>query len=133
MTIYLDTSVLAHALLGTHTTVVDWFASASDSDVIMSSTLLRLEATRLLRRESLEPALAEPFLQRISLVSIDDQTLRVAGTFVPHVKTLDSIHLATLMLVEPDATLATHDAVMSRAARDIGITTFDPLMPESLS
>ena len=127
MTNYLDTSVLAYVILGTDPTASAWFASASAEQDIISSTLLRLEITRLLRRESLDPAVAEPYLQRIAMVSINDQLLRLAGTFVPHVKTLDSIHLATLVLADADATLATHDTTMSRVARQLGIKCHDPL------
>ncbi|MDR1118446.1 MAG: PIN domain-containing protein [Bifidobacteriaceae bacterium] len=125
--VYVDTSVLGHALLGTDPTAAKWFAAASSQTVLMSSTLLRLEATRLLRRESLDPGLAEPYLQRIALVSIDDRALRLAATFTPHIKTLDSIHVATLLLTEPDATLVTHDAAMRDAARHLGIDVIDPL------
>jgi predicted nucleic acid-binding protein len=125
--LYLDTSVLAHALLGTDFAASQWFASVAGATDLMSSNLLRLETTRLLRREALDPALAEPYLQRIVLVSVNDQTLRLAGTFIPHIKTLDSIHLATLLLADPDATLATHDGVMGGVARQLGITVLDPL------
>lgn len=125
--VYLDTSVLAHALLGADPMAAEWFASVSVTNEVMSSTLLRLEATRLLRRESLDPALAEPYLQRVALVSINDQTLRIAGTFTPHIKTLDSIHLATLLLTDPEATLITHDVTMGRLAQELGISFYDPL------
>jgi predicted nucleic acid-binding protein len=125
--VYLDTSVLAHALLGTDPRAAEWFVSASAGTPLMSSTLLRLETTRLLRREGLDPFLAEPHLQRIALISINDQTLRLAGTFIPHIKTLDSIHLATLLLADPNATLATHDGTMASVARELGIGVVDPL------
>ncbi|MDR1152538.1 MAG: PIN domain-containing protein [Bifidobacteriaceae bacterium] len=126
--IYLDTSVLAHAMLGTDPAAA-WFAAVSTDRDLMSSTLLRLETTRLLRRESLSPSLAEPYLRRVALVSINDHTLHVAGTLMPHIKTLDSIHLATLLLADPDATLATHDATMASVARGLGIDIVDPLAP----
>ena len=127
MAIYLDTSVLAHAILGTDTTALKWFTSASVQDTIISSTLLRLEISRLLRRESLDPSLADPHMERIALVSINDQILRFAGTFVPHINTLHSIHVATLLYADPEANLATHDITMLQAARNLGITSFDPL------
>ncbi len=128
---YIDTSLLAHALLGTDPTAAGWFASTVARSQFMSSTLLRLECTRLLRREGLDHSLAEPYLQRIALVSINDHTLRLAGTIMPHIKTLDSIHLATLLLVDPDAVLATHDAAMARVARELGLSVEDPLAVSS--
>jgi predicted nucleic acid-binding protein len=127
--VYLDASVLGHALLGTDPAAAEWFASTCAERDLMSSTLLRLQATRLLRRESLDPAIAEPYLQRIAFVSIDDGALRLAGTFTHRLKTLDSIHLATLLLADPDATLATHDSAMAGAARELGIRVMDPVAP----
>jgi predicted nucleic acid-binding protein len=96
----------------------------------MSSTLLRLETVRVLRHESLDIGRAEPYLQRVSLVSISDQILLIAGTFTPHIKTLDAIHLATLLFVDPTATLITHDTTMARVAKELGMGVHDPLAQE---
>jgi predicted nucleic acid-binding protein len=125
---YIDTSVLAHAVLGTDPAAANWFRAASVNADLMASSLLRLEITRLLRRESLDLSLAEPHLQRVALISISDQTLRLAGTFISHIKTLDSIHLATLLLADSNATLATHDMAVAQAARTLGIAVHDPLV-----
>ncbi|MDR1807959.1 MAG: PIN domain-containing protein [Propionibacteriaceae bacterium] len=128
MTAYLDTSVLVHAILGTDRRAHDWFAATSAQEPLVSSQLLRLEVTRVLRRENLDAAdAAEPYLRRIALVSIDDATLAAAAAIPEHLKTLDSIHLATLLRTDPTATLVTHDNLLATVAAAHGVTTFDPL------
>jgi predicted nucleic acid-binding protein len=124
---YVDASVLLHAILGTDTRAHTWFRQASRAATLASSTLLRLETIRVLRRDGQDPALAEPFLQRIALISIDDRTLQLAATFADHIKTLDAIHLATLLLTDPSLTLVTHDRTMAHVAAGLGLATCDPL------
>jgi predicted nucleic acid-binding protein len=126
--IYLDTSVLLHAILGTDATAYRWFADVCEQERLVSSRLLRLEIERVMHREALDAnKVAEPFLQRIALISIDDAILAAAGTIPEHIKTLDSIHLATLLRSDPEMKLATHDRNMIRVAASLGIKVIDPL------
>jgi predicted nucleic acid-binding protein len=125
--LYVDSSVLLHAILGTEDRALAWYREATTSSRVFSSTLLRLDVTRVLHRDGQELVIAEPFLRRISLISVTDRTLIRAGAITCHIKTLDSIHLATILDADPTLTLVTHDAAMARAAKTLGITSVDPL------
>ena len=127
---YLDASVVLHLILpGDDRRAAAWFATVvSSGGQPYSSVLLRLEVIRVLRREGLDPGRAQPTLERISLVSIDDGVLRFAAAIQPHVKSLDAINLATCALLGSRITLATHDQTMSQVARELGLDTTDPLL-----
>ncbi|WP_447943773.1 PIN domain-containing protein [Microbacterium aurum] len=131
MTTYfaLDTSVAAHILFGHAPEAAAWFDGATgDPDVVVfASRLLRTELTRLLRREGLPVDLRDEIVDHVHLVPIDDAVLASAEAIVPHVKTLDAIHLGTVIRTGLDATIVTHDALMQRAAAVVGYPTFDPL------
>ncbi len=126
---YIDTSVAAWAILPAEDRrAAHWFRERlADGDQMVASTLLELEAIRLLRRERLDLDLAVPFLACISLVSINDGILRAAAAIEPHVRSLDAIHLATCALFSPAITLVSHDVGMLTAAAAMSIDTFDPL------
>ena len=53
--------------------------------------------------------------------------LAEAEAIVPHVKTLDAIHLASLLHTGLDATIVTHDANMRAVAEVLGYPTVDPV------
>ncbi len=129
---YLDASVALHAALpGGDRRARTWLDSTRDSgDEVFSSTLLDLELTRTLRRERMELMRAQLVLRRITLVSIDDGVLRVAGAIEPHVKSLDAIHLATCTMLGSGITVVTHDRGMVVAAAELGFDAFDPLAPQ---
>jgi predicted nucleic acid-binding protein len=99
---------------------------ASDEQ-IYSSVLLRLELTRVLRRERLDLALADLVLDRVEAISINDGVLQSAAAIEMHVKSLDAIHLASCLLLGPDVSVVTHDAIMSQAAQSLGFGTTDPV------
>ncbi|HEX7355742.1 MAG TPA: type II toxin-antitoxin system VapC family toxin [Mycobacteriales bacterium] len=128
MSVYLDTSLAVHATLPDGNPLVRrWLDQVATSDEVVSSTLLRLELTRVCRRDGLDPNRASVVLDRVREVSINDSVLRDAGALEPHVRSLDAIHLATCALLGPGVTLATHDRAMKQAARDIGLDVIDPL------
>lgn len=93
-----------------------------------SSSLLRLEIVRTLRREALPLGRANPVLDRLREISVDDGVLRFAAAIEPHVTSLDAIHLATAALLGPDVTVVTHDTAMGRVARHLGLDALDPLV-----
>lgn len=99
---------------------------ASDEQ-IFSSILLRLELTRVLRREHLDVALADLVLDRVDAISINDAVLQAAAAIETHVKSLDAIHLASCMLLGSDATVVTHDLAMSQVAERLGFSATDPI------
>lgn len=84
---YLDASVALHALLpGGDPRARRWLDETRlAGEDVYSSTLLRLELTRVLRRERLDLDLARPVLDRLNLVSIDDGVLRFAAAIEPHI------------------------------------------------
>lgn len=127
MRYYVDTSVALHALLpGGDARAIAWFESV-EGDELFSSTVIELEIARVLRRASLDLADGRAVLDRLNLVSLDGSTLRSAAAIEPHVKTLDSIHLAACQQLGTDVTLVTHDLAMTQAADTLGIPTHDPV------
>lgn len=126
---YLDTSVALHALLpGGDPRARVWIdETRQKGEAIYSSTLLRLEVVRALRRERLDVELARPLIERIDLIALDDGIVNVAAAIEPHVRSLDAIHLATCSLLGFGSTVVTHDAQMASAARHLGLESFDPL------
>lgn len=126
---YLDASVALHAVLpGGDQRARTWLDSVrANGDEVFSSTLLHLELTRVLRREHVDPRLAQPVLERIHQVSIDDGVLRFAAAIEPHLKSLDAIHLATCSLLGTGVTVATHDANMADVAISLGLDVLDPV------
>lgn len=135
MTWYLDTSVALHALLPTgDSRAAEWLDRASQEGSVYSSTLLELELIRVLRRERLPIERAGEVLDRVNLISIDDGVLRAAAAIEKHIRSLDSIHLATCALLGNAAVLVSHDARMGEVARERGRSIVDPLhgaTPES--
>lgn len=132
---YLDSSVALHAVLqeGDPRALAWLEALQPGTSDAFASTLLELEILRTLRRERLDPGLARLVLGRVSLVSIDDAVLEVAGGLEPHVKALDAIHLTTCLMLGSGVTLVTHDANMAAAAAALGIDTMDPLAESNRS
>lgn len=126
---YIDTSVAAHALLAASSTATEWFSDVSaDAEVtLVSSRLIRTELTRVLRREGLPVDLRDVIVDRLDLVPLSDGILTGAESIVPHVRTLDAIHLASLIASGLDATMVTHDANMRAVAVELGYAVFDPV------
>ena len=129
MRCYLDSSVALHSLLpGGDGRAVDWVRQAVESrDQVFSSVLLRLEMIRTLRREGLALPLAEPLLARLNLIRLTDPIVKAAEMIERHVRALDALHLATLIQVDPTATLVSHDARMASVASHLGIPVLDPM------
>lgn len=126
---YVDTSVALRALLGHSAAAAAWL-EAADRDpkaTLVSSRLLRTELTRVLRRERIDVAERDRLLDGISLVPMTDAVLELAESIVPHVRTLDAIHLASALAVGRDAVVVTHDAAMLRVAAELGLRTLDPV------
>lgn len=126
---YLDTSVAAHALLGASPHASEWLSTVSaDSDVsLVSSRLIRTELTRVLRRQGLPVDLRDVIVDRLDLIPLGDGILTGAEAIVPHVRTLDAIHLASLIATGLDATVVTSDANMRAVAAELGYATLDPV------
>ena len=129
--IYVDSSVPLLALMeqtgGSEAAALDEHRGEALRTV--SSALLDVEVSRALRREGLDPALADALLDSIDLVVIDDEVVQRAKALTGELKSLDAIHLATaLMLDHPrdPVVLLTHAARLAEAARAHGLEVIDP-------
>ena len=129
--IYVDSSVPLLALMeqagGSEAAALDEHRGEALRKV--SSALLDVEVSRALRREGLDPALADALLDSIDLVVIDDEVVQRAKALTGELTPLDAIHLATaLMLDHPrdPVVLLTHDARLAGAARAHGLEVIDP-------
>ncbi|MDR1189166.1 MAG: type II toxin-antitoxin system VapC family toxin [Bifidobacteriaceae bacterium] len=125
---YLDTSVLLHVVYADSPAAVRWFAEREPL-TMLSSVLLRLEAVRALRRDGLPPKAADAHLSHVALCSVDPDVMQYAEQIPYPLRSLDAIHLGTLMAVSPTLTLASHDANMLAVAAKLGLRTVDPLAP----
>lgn len=127
---YLDTSVALRILLGESPVAARWFEHAVESpaDAVISSRVLRTEMTRALRRVRQPIDMRSEILDFIGLVPLDHGILQEAEAIVPHIKTLDSIHLASALHsgVE-ELVIATHDKNMTSVAKELGFDTHDPV------
>lgn len=124
--LYLDTSAFLVRLLAqadykrVNSTLGAWIDLPG---IIVSSRLLWLEAARVANRERL---LGNPIddvvasnLATIHSLPVTDAIWETAASFEQHIKTLDSLHLATCLL--SDSTLLTVDRRMREVAFQIGI------------
>jgi len=130
-TFYVDTSVAGRAMLRHSPRAVKWFEDAAESDELVSSRLLKTELTRLARREEVPLAERDEVLDFIGVIPVDHAVLIEAEAIVPHVRTLDAIHLGTALRsgIE-DLVIVSHDARMLEVAADLGLSTFDPCAGE---
>ena len=127
-TFYLDTSVALRALLGHSPSAAAWIdeTTADDEHKVVSSRILRTELTRVLRREGLPVSRRDEVLDVLNLVPVTEGVLAAAEAIEPHVKTLDAIHLGSVIAAGLAAIIVTHDAAMAAAAASLGYSTFDP-------
>ena len=126
---YLDTSVALRALLGHSLSAASWIdrTTADEQHTVVSSRILRPELTRVLRREGLPVRRRDEFLDVLSLVPVTEGVLAASEAIEPHVKTLDAIHLGSVIAAGLDATIVSHDAGMLTAANALGYPVLDPV------
>ena len=89
--------------------------------------MLEVEAFRALARYAPESAIRlHPVLDLVDLVEMDVSIRILAQTIRPKtVRSLDAIHLATALRVQP-ASFVTYDKRLADAARDAGLTVEAP-------
>lgn len=80
--------------------------------MVVFSRILRTEPTRALRRECLPVKRREEILDVLTFVPVTEGVLAAAEAIEPHVKTLDAIHLGSVIAAGLDTTIVTHDAAM---------------------
>jgi predicted nucleic acid-binding protein len=125
----LDASVALRVVLGHSPAAAIWIDAVNDDpdQGIIASRLLKTEITRVLRREGLPVSRRDQLLDYVQLLPISDAVLAQAEAIVPHIKSLDAIHLASLIHTGIDATVATHDATMAHVAELLGYPVIDPV------
>ncbi|MEZ0365771.1 type II toxin-antitoxin system VapC family toxin [Mycobacterium sp. pUA109] len=127
---YLDSSVAVRIMLGHSASAAQWFDSTTgnDDDRVVSSRILRTEITRVLRRESLPVADRDQILDYIDTIPLDHAVLQEAEAIVPHIRTLDAIHLASALRSGlDDLVITTHDVTMKSVAVTLGFRITDPV------
>ncbi|WP_328531826.1 type II toxin-antitoxin system VapC family toxin [Nocardioides sp. NBC_00368] len=126
---YLDSSVALRALLGHSRAAADWYDERCDNgDVFISSRLLHLEMTRVLRRDQLPVSIVDDFVDELTLLTVDDVLVDEARAIQPHIKSLNAIHLASALRVGTEnLTVATHDSNMRKVAELLGFEVHDPV------
>ena len=133
---YLDSSVGLRVLLGHSPAAARWFddATASGRDRVISSRLLRTEMTRALRRLGQPIERRSAVLDHVGTVPIDHAVLLEAEAIVPHVKTLDAVHLASALRSGIDGiVVCSHDRTMTAVARLLGLEVHDPVTDDRVS
>lgn len=127
--LFLDSSVAVRVLLGHSPAAARWFdaVTADGESSVIASRLLRTELTRVLRREGQQVRLRDEILDHVGTLPISEAVLAEAEAIVPHLKTLDAIHLASLIRSGLDAVVVTHDARMREVAELVGFDVLDPV------
>lgn len=96
---------------------------------LVASALVRTEVVRaVLPQGDGAVARAQLVLSLLDLIRVNDQILRAAGALLPpEIRSLDAIHLATVVLLRRDVgTLVTYDERMTAAARVLKLRTAAP-------
>lgn len=100
-----------------------------------SSEVLEAELSRALRRRAAMDGLPEELLldaavgmlERMDLVTLDRQILGVAGRLDPvGLRTLDALHVASALKVDPLSFFVSYDKRQLEAARSAGLQTASP-------
>lgn len=92
----------------------------------MSSALLETELRRLAVRLGLDQSAVSDLLARVDLVDPPRSLFHEAGLLPgTHLRSLDSLHLATALRVDAD-TLVAYDARLLDAARSLGLGVHSP-------
>lgn len=126
---YLDTSVAVRALLRHSPLAAAWIdgVTAAEDHVVVSSRILQTELTRVLRREGLPVKRRDEILDVLTLVPLTAGVRAASESIEPHVKTLDAIHLGSVIATGLAATIVTHDRGMASAATSLGYDVLDPV------
>lgn len=128
--VYLDSSALVKlVVMEPETRVLVELLQAHSGHV--SSALVLTEVPRALRRAGFgasEHRRAREVLARVALIDVDRRTLATAaGLDPPKLRTLDAIHLATVLTLHGDlAGLVTYDRRLAAAARRAHVEVLAP-------
>lgn len=125
---YLDASAIVKLIIDESESdaLETWLADRATT----SSSLVATETRRAARRSNIPDARAsvEDVLGRAVLYSIDSRILDQAGRIgPPTLRTLDAIHLATALRLEPELeAFVTYDLRLAEAAEAVGLRVVAP-------
>ena len=129
MAVYLDSSAFVKMVIAEPESVALRAYLRQRRTRLTSSTLLRTEGVRAVRRVGPDAlTAARQLLRTIDLVAVDESVLDAAAMLEPRVlRTLDAIHLATALALGDDVdAIVTYDARMADGARLLGLPVADP-------
>lgn len=67
--------------------------------------------------------------RHVALIPVSAGVLAAAEAIEPHVRTLDAVHLGSIIASGVGATMVTHDRRMLAAAGNLGYPSLDPVGP----
>jgi predicted nucleic acid-binding protein len=122
--IYLDTSAAVKTLIAEPET--ELVRALFDSDVeLVSSRLMAVELHAVADRRNLRAIDVRAVVDRVALVSLDDDVARLAIDLRSGLRTLDALHLATALLLGDDVTsVLSYDEELISAAERHGLPRF---------
>ena len=125
--LYLDSSAIVKLIVREPGSSLLVEAVSADPDVV-SSALAYPEVMRAIRRVGGPVRRAERVLRSIAFVPVDQAILREAARIEPKsLRTLDAIHLASVLSLRPDlGAFVSYDARQSRAAAMAGLAARTP-------
>lgn len=123
--IYLDTSAAAKALIreGESDDIRRLFADGAD---LVASRLLAVELHAVVDRRALSAVAARHLLDRVALASLTDDIAQRAIDMRSGLRTRDSLHLATALMLGPIVTtFLSFDVELNAAALRHGVPLHD--------
>ncbi|WP_130866549.1 type II toxin-antitoxin system VapC family toxin [Acidipropionibacterium timonense] len=124
--VYVDTSALAALIIDQpHSEALALWLDRADIEPV-SSDLLETELRRVAMREGVDQGFVSEVLDHVSLAVLDRAAFRAAGLLpMPHLRTLDALHLEAALRLEVDAIL-TYDHRLAEAAAVVGLQVIAP-------
>lgn len=128
---YLDSSVGLRVLLGHSRSAAIWLRDALEGgDVVTSSSLHKLEVSRVALRENLDTQRVLAYFSSIDFVRASGEQIDRAADIPYYLKTLDTLHLQCaldLRAAGRDLAIVTHDQAMKNVAGRLGFAVHDPV------
>ena len=128
--LYLDSSALVKLVVPEPESAA-LLSLLADWEVHVSSAVAAVEVPRAARRTSASEVVgrrAAQVVRGVHLVTLDDEVLDIASALEPpSLRSLDAIHLASAIVLQPDlGAFVAYDARLAEAARQQGIEVLTP-------
>ena len=128
--LYLDSSALVK-LVAREAETAALLSLLEPRPEVASSALARVEVLRLVGRaggSKKSRERAREVLSRVALVAVDDPILEAAATLGPaDLRSLDAIHLATALALQPEIeAIVSYDSRLNAAAKALGLSVLTP-------